>query len=727
MSRCIVIALLTSFVVASPAAAQFAGDSVPATYMVAADDLSPLRLLAGVRAYPDAALRTLLALADRPDLLRQLAEHPELIAQPDQISPPVPMDLQAAIRDMQRFPEAVALAAAYPEELATLRRIYAEAPDGLAARLAELRAAYDAAALDGARAWEQMLSSDPGAAAAYRDAVTRFCRAEIEQYPGFPCVQVTRPEYYYACPPNELLMGYVADSANASGLAALMERWWAEHGSEQVDARVQAMGGRALSYPPAGTCLAGLDVSQRITMWQLPATEQPSGDLVPIIMQPPADQPLDARLAFAVAEHARLWAPQSLPAEAVEPAPVAQVEPAPVLSPAPAPIEPDPGFVPWTEVVDAEPQMYGDPDYDPGYTVVYRDVSPSPTYVNYGTGSYRLHYATCYPYYSGYVWTWPLISTGPCWPATGPRHGIHYGCGSRAHVSYRGSHARVQFSIGTSGPLLYYDAPYRTLSERYARHAAHRVGRRPVRSRIYYPSHDRSYSGHRTWGTPSHRSDGGRRDMGRSGHSPWSRGGSDIIRPSASPRPDHGTRVGGTTRGASDRRTTYVRPPTQSRTSGTRPSYQRPPTQSRTSGTHPSYRRSPTQSRTSGTRPSYQRPPTRSRTSGTRPSVQRSPTRSRTSGTRPSIQRPPSRTSQRSGNQMSGSRRSSGVSRQSSVRPSSRTNRTSRSGSVSRSPSSRSSQPRAVRPTTTQRRSSSKPRSSTTRPQSTRRDSRSRP
>ena len=70
-------------------------------------EIPPERLLAGVRAYPPGVLRALFAVSQNPEVMRQLAQDPQKVMNPQAISPPVSAELQGAIQQLQQTPEVV--------------------------------------------------------------------------------------------------------------------------------------------------------------------------------------------------------------------------------------------------------------------------------------------------------------------------------------------------------------------------------------------------------------------------------------------------------------------------------------------------------------------------------------------------------------------------------------------------------------------------------------------
>jgi len=230
--------------------------------------VSPLRLAAGVREYPARILRSLLQVAEDPLVLRQLADEPDLLERPEDISPSVPAEMQAAIRELSVMPAIVAVSAERPEELRALRELYAEAPEEMEERILELRGAYDRAELGAAVAWQEALERDPAALEAYCELVTRFCKAQREAYKGYPCVQVLKREYYYACPPNEAVIFYAIEHAESSAAMQVIDQWWKTYAPYERDARILGGSMEPLEFEISPDSVAAMPPEQRASMWQ---------------------------------------------------------------------------------------------------------------------------------------------------------------------------------------------------------------------------------------------------------------------------------------------------------------------------------------------------------------------------------------------------------------------------------------------------------------------------
>jgi hypothetical protein len=405
------------------------------------------QLIAGVRAYPAGVLRALLTISESPLVVRQLAEEPEGLFSPEKIYPPIPAELQTALEPLKQVPEAVALAATFPDGMARLRRLYADEPEAVEREIAELRERYEAVGLEAAWFWERLLREHPGALDAYAELVTRFCQEQRSQYPEFPCVRVTRREYYYACPPDQIVKAF-ADQANAAPvLADVMRKWWQRYSPEAVDGTV--LSGKRLRVPEFGSFLASLPPEQRAGMWSGEDAGAGQGDLVPIILQPPADQPAEARLAYAVAEHARLW---GSPQQAREPSGLESGEPDRYVGPQ-EPIEQPGGPVPWTEVLREEWSAAPEVNVRRYVTYVTDD---EPVYVEsepVTALAVEVGVGRTYRYYCGYPWALPLVQV---WRSPGPfLCGGRIGYGRHLEICYHGERARIGLRIG--GRRLYYE------------------------------------------------------------------------------------------------------------------------------------------------------------------------------------------------------------------------------------------------------------------------------
>jgi len=364
------------------------------------------RLAAGVREYPAGVLRALIVLADEPPLVRQLADDPELLDHPDQISPPIDARVRGAIDQLRQMPAILAVAAAHPLELQALKRLYAEAPEGMEQRIQQMRVVYSQAELQAAVAWQRALESDPIAFGEYRDLLTRFCEEQRQSYAEYPCVEVVDRQYYLACVPNEAILDYLDHTDGINALRPLVQRWAGRYSPTQLDDAV--LRGEVPRAPGnLERTLAAQPTEVRENMWR-PAEGQAAATvgLVPVIMQPPADQPPEARYAYAVGEHARLWtvgqAVAALPEE-----PVISGEPPADIQEALARAQArEDAALQYAE--DHSYYAYANGgSYYGGYSGGYYD-NYYDSYYPYGYRTYHTYYSTIWPYYYGFPTYYPF-------------------------------------------------------------------------------------------------------------------------------------------------------------------------------------------------------------------------------------------------------------------------------------------------------------------------------
>ncbi|MCH7871648.1 MAG: hypothetical protein IID33_08090 [Planctomycetes bacterium] len=379
------------------------------------------RLAAGVRHYPAKLIRSLLLLGENPLVLRQLADNPELVGNPDNIAPPIDDGLKAAIRELAAAPALIAIAAAHPAEMRLLRQVYAEAPDGVEQRIAELRTSFTQARLEAAAAWQTALEHDPAALGEYRKLLTAFTRQQQKDFDNFPFVHVTQRDYYYAAPPNEAIIAYAEEHrGEMKSLWRALTNYWTDHRPEELDGRALARD-RQPAPAMADDVIAAAPAEARSAMWKSADGNVPGSiGFMPVIMQPLADQPPEARYAFAIADHARLWTTQAPLAAREQPV---DAQPAPRRL-AQRPVA-EPEYVEeYVEVDRVE------------YVPVVRYYDP---YDYYGASvSYRYYYSSVFPYYYGY----PHYS--PIYAGAFPYYGGYYHLHDRhRRYDYYGAYGRV--------------------------------------------------------------------------------------------------------------------------------------------------------------------------------------------------------------------------------------------------------------------------------------------
>jgi hypothetical protein len=272
---------------------------------------SPSRVLAGVRGHSDEVVEALARLAEHPQLLERVAERLVADQRPLLTVDEVPPELQQAVELLNRWPDVLALAATCPQPLQLLRSLWTVAPDGVAQRIEELRRVYAQAARESAAAWQRALRRDPVALGQYRDLLTRLCEAQREMVPDFACVRVGDRRYYYACPPDETVIYYASEVGVPAALSRVLADWWSEHAPPHADAKLTQTRAPDSTSPRMADCLYDWPAEHRARMWRTVEGAHVSRGLglVPVALQPPEDQPPAARLAWAVAEQARLWSP----------------------------------------------------------------------------------------------------------------------------------------------------------------------------------------------------------------------------------------------------------------------------------------------------------------------------------------------------------------------------------------------------------------------------------
>jgi hypothetical protein len=373
--------------------------------------LSPpttFRVLAGLRGYSDVAVEALVRLAGYPEALKRATEAVEAGRKPGVDQLDVAPEAREALETLSCAPETLLIAAAFPEELQMLRSLWLVSPESVTRQLDQVRRAYAHADREAAHTWQRALENDPVALGAYRDLLTDFCKEARDVAPDFACARVSDRRYYYACRPDEALIDYANRHSIPPSLSRALARWWSQCAPQRVDGEVEwTLALAAIDAPPADS-VYDWPAAERVSMWQ--STEQ--GDaagtlgLVPVILQPPTDQPAPARLAWAATEHARLWGPPMPPlvveSSTAEPPIAEAVSPDIVIEePIPGPQTAYYDDFPYAYVTDVETRYYVAPRYVdwyydyPSYGYYY-----DPTYYCFRTSSWDLwdvcHYRNRY-------------------------------------------------------------------------------------------------------------------------------------------------------------------------------------------------------------------------------------------------------------------------------------------------------------------------------------------
>lgn len=295
---------------------------------IAQDAASPERsersmseILAGVSNYSPETLALLAELGEKPEVLAAIAKNPQVLEKPDLVEGDNAAAIRETLKKLERLPELAAIAASFPAETRKLAELLRETPEGARDRLNELRSAYAALSRESARAWEELLRKDPVALGEYRDLLTRFSQEQRLENDQFAAVQVTNRDYYVALTPNDMIMQYAMQTGAPAGIKRVLERWWERYAPQARDRRVLLGATEALDGV-ATPGLAEADPQSRASMFKsIDSPDPASVGLAPVILQPAADQPEEARLAFAMMEHARIWSgpppaqPQQSPAQ----------------------------------------------------------------------------------------------------------------------------------------------------------------------------------------------------------------------------------------------------------------------------------------------------------------------------------------------------------------------------------------------------------------------------
>lgn len=291
------------------------------TYLAAtagAQNASPsrddVRLLGGVAGYSNETVAAIALVAGHPELPRVIAER---MARGDDPLATLPNGLSdsqraAVARVMIDAPEAIEVLAASGPAASDLSKQYVASPVEFAARLDTIRRAQADMQTAAARGWQFLLENDPVAMGDYRDMLTRYVLEQRKAEPRYAAVRVTDRRYYYATPPSEDFRRFAASSDAPRSLLRTMERWNDLYGQAATIERLQrVLSGDAMPHAGALTPMViDLSPAERSTHWR--NDEAVSGieaglGLLPVIMQPPADMPTDARSVRHAEQMAAMW------------------------------------------------------------------------------------------------------------------------------------------------------------------------------------------------------------------------------------------------------------------------------------------------------------------------------------------------------------------------------------------------------------------------------------
>ncbi|QOJ14571.1 MAG: hypothetical protein HRU75_07930 [Planctomycetia bacterium] len=264
------------------------------------------RALAGVREYPAGVIRALVALAEDPLVLAQLAEQPDALANPDAARPPVPTRFHAAARALSDAPLAVMIAADHTSRIAALRRAFADSPQRAHERLVALRERFDAEEDAAFADWRERLANDAVALGEYRDLLTGLTRELFADVSNPPVVVVLDRSAYAACPPNEYLIDALIRQAESRSLQAALRQWWERHAPERREDRAMSMSGSIAKVRGGRLPVVSTGPARRWRELQ-PTDDLKRLDLLPVMLLPREEMDAAARAERAAHENARLW------------------------------------------------------------------------------------------------------------------------------------------------------------------------------------------------------------------------------------------------------------------------------------------------------------------------------------------------------------------------------------------------------------------------------------
>lgn len=272
-------------------------------------DLDDRRTMASVRNYPPNVVDALIALADRPEVLRRGAENPEAVWG----DPRLDNAARIALLELSTYPGLISIAADGAAQLRRLAALQARSSERFAERVSQLREQYENHTRNAAAQWQRILDRDSAALGEYRELLTAFCEFQKQRFADFPFVAARSRAYYLACPPDEAVLAFAAQNGVSETLGRVLERWAADYSPAALDERILE-NGEDTRGPRADEVLPYLPAARRAGMW---CAETSPDDLtiglIPVMLQPAGDQPLEARNARLAAETARLWSEDAAP------------------------------------------------------------------------------------------------------------------------------------------------------------------------------------------------------------------------------------------------------------------------------------------------------------------------------------------------------------------------------------------------------------------------------
>lgn len=268
------------------------------------DTPSPLRVLAGVRDYPEPVVEALVTLANQPRWAMAASESVRATGEIRVDDPDISQSARTALEALRLLPDAVLLAVERPSELAALRDLRVRDWRRAAELTQQLRDAYRGARNAAAAEWRRRLE---GAAlhSAYGELLNLYCEQQRARNPNFACIEVLDPAYYEVLIPDATVVNFAEGVELPSGLRELLASWDREFGNAAIDGRILS-GSLRGSFGHAVSPARPRDSEGGVPQWRV-STGTASRRLAPVILQPAVDQPAEARLALALLEHERLW------------------------------------------------------------------------------------------------------------------------------------------------------------------------------------------------------------------------------------------------------------------------------------------------------------------------------------------------------------------------------------------------------------------------------------
>lgn len=384
------------------------------------------RAIVGIAAYPDELIAAIVRISSDPVLAATLANAAIDGRDVNAAVAEAPMEMRDAVRRLSAYPELLAIVGSSPNRLRELRDAFAVSPEGARQAIERARIMARDSESRAIAAWSTLLREQPSLRTAYRDALDRYCAAQIRENPAFACAIVEDASYYDCVAPTRELRDF--DAA----------RGGPEHLSDAIDAWLSRFG-EAAQFAAA----ADSGDAPHATLRRYSGGERGVG-LVPVIMQPGVDQPPAARLVRAFDAHARAWATDAAnvrePTVARRPTSRAEAEPPPrvvYLDREPnVPLASDDSG---TVVVRENPgyEVYEGPTYAALATNGYPYASYGVFRYGYGYSGYDSRCNYGWPTYNCPPWSYDAFCDDPCDRIRTPRGGLRISGGIRIGGSDR--------------------------------------------------------------------------------------------------------------------------------------------------------------------------------------------------------------------------------------------------------------------------------------------------